>query len=121
MTVCHPVLSKLLGTTLTAIALGSSHLATAQTFDVPDNAEELLPATGNSQDLDGLQERGINDWFPQNGISEGESETILKIDEESYRPTVNDPQIIRNQENDWKNNASGDPKQTGSGIPLGEF
>jgi len=105
-----------------AIALGNSPFAMAQTLNDPDNAEDLVPATGNIQDLDGLEEREVNDWFPQNGTSEGRSEVILlEVNEESYTPTVNDPQVIRNQENNWKNNASGNPKKTGRGIPLGEF
>jgi hypothetical protein len=124
MMINHSALSKLWGATLMAIALGSSPVAMAQTlndFD-PDNAEDLAPATGNIRDLDGLEAREVSDWFRKNGISEGRSEIILlEVNEESYTPTVNDPQIIRNQENNWKNNASGNPKKTGRGIPLGEF
>ena len=121
MIVYDTFLSKFLGTTLMAIALGNAPFALAQGLNAPENAEELVLPTGNSQDLEGLEERRVNDWFPQNGISEGQSETLLEINEDSYRPSVNDPDVIRNQEKDWRNNTSGDPKQSGAGIPLGEF
>lgn len=121
MTLYTTVLLKLGVTTVMAIAWGISPLALAQGLNRPENAEDSLPATGNIQDLDGLEERRMNDWFPQNGISGGSSETLLEVNEDSYRPSVNDPQIIRSQEDDWRNNTSGDPKQSGAGIPLGEF
>lgn len=104
-----------------AIALGSAPCVMAQTFNDLDNAEELTPATGNIQDLDGLEEREVNDWFPENGTSEGRSGTILEINQNSPPSTVVNPQIIGEQDEEWKNNTSGDPKQTGAGIPLGKF
>lgn len=108
-----------LGATTLAIAVASMEPVQGQTNGA--SALDTEPVTGNIRDLDGLEERQLNDWFPQNGISETLGETPLEINQDTYRPTVNDPQVIRSQENDWKNNATGDPKQSGAGIPLGQF
>jgi len=117
----HFLLSGLLTATTLAIALGSANAVMAQGLNALDNGEDLLPATGNIRDLDGLEERRVNDWFPQNGISEGAPSGVLKMNQDALPSPVVDPQIIRNQDDDWRRNTSGDPKQTGGGIPLGEF
>jgi hypothetical protein len=116
-------LSGLLITTTTAIALGSVGTVRAQRPTVPSTqpgVETDLP-TGNIRDLDGLEPREVNDWFPQNGISDGRSGTILEINQNSPPSTVVNPQLIGGQDEEWKNSTSGDPKQTGAGIPLGKF
>ena len=88
----------------------------AQNAPVP---AETLPANGSINDLEGLQEREGTDWFSGGQYPLDEEE--LEINDETYEPTVNDPEIIRKEEQDWQNRGSGEPRQSGGGIPLGEF
>lgn len=110
---------RVLGATAVAIAMEGMEPVQGQ----PPNASALdpQPATGNIRDLEGLEERWVSDWFPQNGASEMPEEMPLGVNKDTYRPTVNDPQVIRNQERGWTNNAVGEPKKKGAGIPLGKF
>ncbi|MEY2984916.1 MAG: hypothetical protein RLZZ568_1533 [Cyanobacteriota bacterium] len=121
MTIHDFFILKQVGIAWVAITLGLSPLAWSQELNTGENVEETLPATGTINDLEGLEERRVNDWFPQDSISDGQTEAIFKINDETDQPSVNDSQIIRSQDNDWKNNTSGEPKQSGAGIPLGNF
>ncbi len=101
-----------------SLLLGTGLSVQSQSLS-PGVEETFVPADGSINDLDGLQERQTQDWFPQNRPQW--EEEALEVNDETYRPTVNDPDIIRREESEWRNRGSGDPKQTGSGIPLGEF
>lgn len=117
----HFWLSGLLTTTTLAIALGSGNSALARPVNAPALGTDTDLPTGNSQDLNGLEEREVDDWFPQNGISGGQAPGVLEINKNSPPSSIVNPQLIRNQNDEWINHTSGDPKQSGAGIPLGEF
>ena len=121
MNINYIFLLKLLGSTLVAIAVGSGNSALARPINASDLGTDTDLPTGSIQDLDGLEEREVDDWFPQNGISGGQAPGVLEINQNSPPSSIVNPQIIRNQDDDWRNNTSGDPKQSGAGIPLGEF
>lgn len=81
---------------------------------------EDLPATGNIDDLDGLQERRLGDWFPQDSISR-DSQTILEINSDSPPLPGNEQNYQRQEEKNWPRHSPGEPKSGGAGIPLGTF
>jgi hypothetical protein len=63
----------------------------------------------------------VSDWFPQGNIST-DSQTLLQIDSNNAPPlTVNDTTTQIREQDNWQRNPSGDPKQTGPGLPFGTF
>lgn len=111
-------LSFCVGTTL---ALNASPEAWAQSFNTAEPFPEDLPATGNIDDLNGLQERQVDDWFPPENVST-DSQTLLEINSDnSGLDITNDRTTQIREQGNWQRNNSGDPKQTGGGIPLGTF
>jgi hypothetical protein len=102
-------------------ALALPKVAQAQFFDPVEPLPEDLPANGNINDLNGLQERQVSDWFPQGSIS-SDSQTILEINPNNAPDlTINDRTEQIKEQDDWQRSSPGEPKQTGSGIPLGTF
>lgn len=105
----------------TTLVLGSPTTVTAQSYNPVEPFPEDLPATGNINDLDGLQERQVEDWFPQQNMGTN-SQTLLEINTTNTPPlSINDRSSQIKEENDWQRSSSGEPKQTGSGFPLGTF
>jgi len=105
----------------TALVLGSPLGVQAQSFGTAEPFPEDLPATGDINDLNGLQERQVGDWFPQQTVS-NESQTLLEINASTYPTlTINDRSSQLIEEADWQRTSSGEPRRSGSGLPLGTF
>ncbi|MBE9203091.1 hypothetical protein IQ218_06010 [Synechocystis salina LEGE 06099] len=105
----------------TAFVLGFPVTVAAQSYNPVEPFPADLPATGNINDLDGLQERQVEDWFPQQNTG-NDSQTLLEINDTNTPPlSINDRSSQIKKENDWQRSSSGEPKQTGSGFPLGTF
>ena len=118
---CHRPLLGLIFSVGTALVLGSPEDVQGQSFNTIEPLPEDLPATGNINDLNGLEERQVSDWFPQGSMS-NDSQTILEINSDNSAPgTTSDLTTQIKEQDNWQRNSSGDPKQTGSGIPLGTF
>jgi hypothetical protein len=104
-----------------ALVLISSGEVRGQSLETMEPYPNDLPATGNINDLDGLQERQVSDWFPQESIGT-DSPTLLEINSDnSSSPIIKDRTTQIREQDNWQRNSSGEPKQTGSGIPLGTF
>ncbi|MBE9239581.1 hypothetical protein IQ217_15515 [Synechocystis salina LEGE 00031] len=112
---------KLILLATTAFILSFPAVVKAQSYNPVEPFPEDLPATGNINDLDGLQERQVEDWFPEQNTGT-DSQTLLEINTTNTPPlSVNDRSSQIKEENDWQRSSSGEPKQTGSGFPLGTF
>ncbi|WLT37984.1 hypothetical protein NON20_20620 [Synechocystis sp. B12] len=95
----------------TAFVLGTPTTVTAQSYNPVEPFPEDLPATGNINDLDGLQERQVEDWFPQQNMGTN-SQTLLEINTTNTPPlSINDRSSQIKEENDWQRSSSGNPNK----------
>ncbi|AIE73279.1 MULTISPECIES: hypothetical protein [unclassified Synechocystis] len=118
---CHPSPWKSILFAGTVFALAVPTGVQSQSYAPMEPFPQDLPATGNINDLNGLQERQVQDWFTPSNIST-ESQTLLEINTTNAPGlSINDRSSQIKEENDWQRTSSGEPKQTGSGFPLGTF